>query len=191
MDHIEAVRLGRSGDDWALACADEKLVADANAYLGYLADRNYSPRTIRTYGYGLLAFTRWLHTSALTVEEVSTDDVLAFLTACRQETVKGRPGPNVIDLNGNRTDRLAPGSIKLRLAAGAGLYEYLMMRDPKRKSSIPKGRPSNWFAPGERSGLLAHTKRRPAPRSRLRIRNRDDRKSTRLNSSHANISYAV
>src|SRR5665647_1311276 len=66
MDDIEAVRLGRSGDDWALACADEKLVADANAYLGYLADRNYSPQTIRTYGYGLLAFTRWLHASAAT-----------------------------------------------------------------------------------------------------------------------------
>ncbi len=31
-----------------------------NAYLGYLADRNYSPRTVRTYGYGLLAFARWL-----------------------------------------------------------------------------------------------------------------------------------
>src|ERR1035437_3320778 len=170
MDHIEAVRLGRSGDDWALACADEKLVADANAYLGYLADRNYSPQTIRTYGYGLLAFTRWLHTSALTVAEVSTDDVLAFVTACRQESVKGRPGANVIDLNGNRTDRLAPGSINLRLAAVAGLYEYLMMRDPTRKSPIPKGRPSNWFAAGERSGLLAHIKRRPAPRSRLRVR---------------------
>src|SRR5674476_1101577 len=121
MDDIESVRLERSGDDLALACADEKLVADAKSYLGYLADPNPSARTIRTYGYGLLAFTRWLHTSALTVEEVSTDDVLGFLTACRQETVKGRPGPNVIDLNGNRTDLLAPGSINLRVVAVAGL----------------------------------------------------------------------
>ena len=109
-------------------------------------------------------------TSGLTAEEVSTDDVLAFSTACRQETVRGRPGPNVIDLNGNRTDRLAPGSINLRLAAVAGLYEYLMMRDPTHKSPIPKSKPSNWFAAGERSGLLAHIKRRPAPRSRLRVR---------------------
>jgi hypothetical protein len=108
-----------------------------------------------------LAFTRWLHASALTAEEVTTDDVLTFLTACRQETVKGRPGPNVIDLNGNRTDRLAPGSINPRLAAIAGLYDYLMMRGPTRKSPIPKGRPSNWFGAGERSGLLAHIKRRP------------------------------
>ena len=90
MDDNEAVRLERDGDDWHLACVDERLAADANAYLGYLADRNYSPRTIRSYGYGLLAFTRWLHTSGLTAEEVTTDDVLAFLTACRRETVKAR-----------------------------------------------------------------------------------------------------
>ena len=31
-----------------------------NDYLSYLADRNYSPRTIRTYGFSLLAFCRWL-----------------------------------------------------------------------------------------------------------------------------------
>src|SRR5450631_4318056 len=160
MDDNEAVRLERDGDDWQLVCVDERLVADGN----------YSPRTIRAYGYGLVAFTRWLHTSGLTADEVSPEDVLGFLTACRQERVKGRPGPNVIDLNGNRTDRLAPGSINLRLAAVAGLYEYLMMGDPKAKSPIPKGRPSNWFAAGERSGMLAHIKRCPAPRSRLRVR---------------------
>ena len=41
--------------------------------------------------------------------------LLAFLTARQQETVKGRLGPNGLDLNGNRTDWLAPGSIYLRL----------------------------------------------------------------------------
>lgn len=35
-------------------------LAGMNEYLGYLADRNYSPRTVRTYAYGLLAFARWL-----------------------------------------------------------------------------------------------------------------------------------
>src|SRR5947209_17434323 len=33
--------------------------------------------------------------------------------------------------------------------------------------------------------------RRPAPRARRRVDDAVDRKSTRLNSSHANISYAV
>lgn len=101
---------------------------------------------------------------------MATSDVLDFLAACGQERVKGRPGPNVLDLNGHRRDRLAPASINLRLAAVTGLYEYRAMSEPDRPSPIPKGRPSSWFAPGERSGMLAHTKRRPAPRSRLRVR---------------------
>jgi integrase/recombinase XerD len=155
---------------WRLTCTEQTRVAEPNAYLGYLADRNYSPRTIRAYGYGLLAYTRWLSTVGLTVGQVTTADVLAFLSSCRQERVQGRPGPNVLDLNGNRTDRLAPASINLRLAAVTGLYEYRAMRDPAAGSPIPKGRASSWFAAGERSGMLAHTKRRPAARSRLRVR---------------------
>jgi Site-specific recombinase XerD len=166
----DGVRLTRTGDLWELSCSDTDLVREANQYLGYLADRNYSPRTIRTYGYGLLAFTRWLATVGLAVGQVGTDDMLRFLSACRQEEVSGRPGPNVVDLSGQRADRLTPASINLRLAAVTGLYEYLQMRDPAARSPLPKGKPSAWSAPGERTGLLAHTRRRPTPRSRLRLR---------------------
>ena len=139
-------------------------------YLGYLQDRNYSPRTIRTYGYGLLAFCRWMEGTGVRLEKVDTDTVLAFLSSCRHERVTGRAGPNVLDLRGNRADRLAATSINLRLAAVSGLFEFRSMRDPETPNPIPKGKPSAWFAPGERTGLLAHTKRRPAPRSRLRLR---------------------
>lgn len=34
MDDNEAVRLERDGDDWQLACADKRFVAEANSYLG-------------------------------------------------------------------------------------------------------------------------------------------------------------
>ena len=170
MDDLALVADPSDARRWRLTGADPALVPAMNAYLGYLADRNYSPRTVRTYGYGLLAFTRWLTTSGLTVDRVRTSDVLDFLAACRLETIKGRPGPNVLDLNGHRRDRLAPASINLRLAAVTGLYEYLAMSEPGLASPIPKGRPSSWFAQGERSGLLAHTKRQPTPRSRLRVR---------------------
>jgi hypothetical protein len=50
---------------WRLTGPDPGLVSAMNAYLGYLADRNYSPRTVRTYGYGLLAFARWLAAAGL------------------------------------------------------------------------------------------------------------------------------
>lgn len=164
------VFLERGDGLWRLAGASADRVGPANEFLAYLRDRNYSPRTLRTYGYGLLAFVRWLEASDLDLTQVRTDDVLAFLASCRAQTVRGRPGPNVVDLQGNRVDRLAPASVNLRLAAVAGLFEFLAMRDPQLVNPIPKGRPSTWFAPGERSGLLAHTKRRPTPRSRLRLR---------------------
>lgn len=160
----------RSGSSWRLEGVDPWLLVEANAYLGYLDDRNYSPRTVRSYGYGLQAFCRWLGAVGLTVNAVGTEDLLGFVSACRQETVPGRGGPNVVDLAGRRTDRLAPGTVNLRLAAVAGLFEFLVMRDPTMVSPIPAGRPGSWFAAGERTGLLAHTKRRPAPRSRLRLR---------------------
>ncbi len=159
-----------SSGSWRVSGGEPGLVRLPNAYLGYLEDRNYSPRTIRTYGYGLVAFCRWLAETNRGLEDLVTEDILAFLSACRAERVRGRPGPNVVDLAGNRTDRLAPSSINLRLAAVTGLFEYRAMRDPGVTSPIPKGRPSSWFAPGERSGLLAHTKRRPRARSRLRLR---------------------
>lgn len=170
MDGMALVPDPKDPRRWRLTGPEPEVLSAMNAYLGYLADRNYSPRTVRTYGYGLLAFARWLASAGLSVDAVATSDVLDFLAACGQETIKGRPGPNVLDLNGQRRDRLAPASINLRLAAVTGLYEYQAMSDPGHASPIPKGRPSSWFAQGERSGLLAHIKRRPAPRSRLRVR---------------------
>ncbi len=104
MDDDDVLLLGRDGPWWRLRCdSDAGLVGQANDYLGYLADRNYSPRTVRTYGYGLLAFHRWLHHTRLRVGDVVTDDVLGFLTACRQERIPGRPGPNIVDLAGRPT----------------------------------------------------------------------------------------
>ncbi len=169
MDETPIVLEAWSGS-WRLRGGEPRLVGLPNEYLGYLQDRNYSPRTVRAYGYGLVAFCRWMQATGRCFDELGTDDVLAFLSACRQERIEGRPGPNVVDLQGNHTDRLAPSSINLRLAAVTGMFEYRSMRDPQAATPIPKGRASSWFAPGERSGLLAHTKRRPQPRSRLRLR---------------------
>jgi len=45
---------------WQLAGHDASGLGLVNDYLRYLADRNYSPRTVRAYGFDLLAFCRWL-----------------------------------------------------------------------------------------------------------------------------------
>ncbi len=71
--------------------------------------------------------------------QVGTEDMLRFLSACRQEEVSGRPGPNVVDLSGPARRRLTPASINLRLAAVTGWYEYLQMRDRQRGPRSPRG----------------------------------------------------
>ena len=114
----ETLRLEPGEGSWRLV-GDGALatVALANEYLDYLADRNYSPQSVRAYGYGLLAFCRWLDGESLDLDGVTTDVLLRFLSACRSASVPGRPGPNVVGLDGRRTDTLAPATLNHRLDA--------------------------------------------------------------------------
>lgn len=141
-----------------------------NEYLGYLADRNYSPQTVRAYGFALLAFCRWLAGEGIELSAVKTDVMLRFLAACREERVAGRPGPNVVRLDGRRADALAPATVNHRLAAVSGLFVFRSMRDPDAVNPVPRGREARRRSAGERSGLLAHVARRPKRRSVLRVR---------------------
>lgn len=141
-----------------------------NEYLGYLADRNYSPRTVRAYGFDLLAFCRWLSDEDLGLDGVSTDTLLRFLSACREVRLPGRPGPNVLTMAGRPADAYAATTINRRLAAISGLFAFWTMRDPDRPNPVPKGREARRVVPGEKTGLLGHTVRKPRPRSTLRLR---------------------
>ena len=163
------LRLETSGGTWLIAGAGSSAFATVNEYLGYLADRNYSPATVRAYGFDLLAFCRWLASDDLDLAEVSTDVMLRYLTACRNATVPGRPGPNVLTLQGQRTDGYAPATVNRRLAAVSGLFTFMVMRDPTLKNPIPRGAETRWHGPDHRSGLLGHLAR-PQPRSALRLR---------------------
>src|SRR5665648_838859 len=133
-------------------------------YLAHLLDRNYSPKTVRAYGYDLLAFCRWLTGQDLGLEQVTTETLLLFLRACREATVPGRPGPNVLAMTGQRLDRYAATTINRRLAAISGLFTFASLRDPDAQNPVPKGRAARRLVAGERSGLLAHTVRRPKDR---------------------------
>jgi hypothetical protein len=51
----------RRGDGgWGLTGPVAVRFGLVDEYLAHLADRNYSPKTVRAYGYDLLAFCRWL-----------------------------------------------------------------------------------------------------------------------------------
>jgi integrase/recombinase XerD len=165
-----SLRLEQRDGDWVLAGSGAGGFGLVNEYLGYLADRNYSPRTVRSYGFDLLAFCRWLAAERIDLAAVSTEVMLRFLAFCRQATVTGRPGPNVITLSGRRLDQYAATTVNHRLAAISGMFAFRAMRDPAAVSPVPKGREASRPAAGERNGLLAHVARRPRSRSALRLR---------------------
>ena len=90
------LRLEQRDGGWVLAGPGAERFGLVNEYLAYLADRNYSPKTVRAYGFDLLAFCRWLVPRTSSWLAVTTEVLLRFLRACRQARVPGRPGPNVV-----------------------------------------------------------------------------------------------
>ncbi len=170
MDVRSVLRLQEDGEGWALVGESAARYGLVNEYLSHLLDRNYSRATARSYGYDLLAFCRWLLEQDLELGAVSTDVLLDYLRACREASVPGRPGPNVVAMSGQRIDRYAATTINRRLAAISGLFSYAGLRSSEVKNPVPRGRDARWTASGERSGMLAHTRRRRTPRSALRLR---------------------
>lgn len=164
-----SLRLVKGSAGWRLVGGPGESLELINDYLGYLADRNFSPQTVRAYGYGLLAFARWLDGEGIGVSAVTTDTLLGFLRACREASVPGRPAGNVVSLSGQRLDRYAPTTINHRLAAITGLFAFRSMREPSAINPVPSGREARRAAVGERNGLLAHLVR-PKRRSALRLR---------------------
>ena len=171
MSNQVGLRLEERGDGvWALAGADASRFVLVDEFLAHLVDRNYSPKTVRAYGYDLLAFCRWLVQEEVELDQVDIEVLLGFLRGCREARVPGRPGPNVVAMSGHRLDRYAPTTINRRLAAISALFAFVVMRDPSATNPVPKGKEARWLTTGERNGLLAHTRRRAKDRSSLRLR---------------------
>src|SRR6266487_3740154 len=161
------LRVTGSGERWRIEgrwrAADRQL---CNDYLGYLADRRYSPASVRAYAFGLLHFARWLAGEGLRPDAVGTDALLRYLAACRAERREGQHD-NVISLASGRASGFAPATINRRLAAVSGLFSFRSMRDPDAPSPVPRGPAARRAASGERTGLLAHLAK-TRPRSMLR-----------------------
>src|SRR2546422_3179352 len=69
-------------------------------------------------------------------------------------------------------------------------FFFLMIRRPPRSTLFPYTTLFRSQGPRHDRGRDAGAAR-PRPRSRVRVHRQQDRKSTRLNSSHGYISYAV
>jgi site-specific recombinase XerD len=150
----EQLRVVRDGEVWQLSGSVVSRFGLINEFLGYLADRNYSPRTRRSYAFDLLGFARWLDGEGIELTEVDVDVLLRFLTACREAVLPGRPGGNVYSIRDGRNTGYSPATINRRLAAISALFTFREMRDRSACNPVPRGRAARTTGRGERGGLL-------------------------------------
>src|SRR6266511_5996575 len=108
MSDVRDVRAEQRAGGWAFAGLDAGGFGLVNDYLGYLADRRYSPRTVRSYAFDLLHFCRWLVAEDVALGVVSIDVLLRYLAACRTTVLAGQHGGNVVDLRSGRPAGYAP-----------------------------------------------------------------------------------
>ncbi len=165
----ETLRLDHQGEDWSLSGLGADRFKLVGAYLSYLTDRAYSPRTVEAYAFDLLSFCRWLVTEELSLQEVTTEGLLGYLNFCRNAPVRGREGGNVYSIRDGRNTGLAASSINRRLVAISGFYNWCQMLDPEATNPAPKGSGVRRMASGERTGMLGHLAK-PQPHSKLRLR---------------------
>src|ERR1700746_1447516 len=139
MPDTESLRVAGNGErgriEGGRRAEDLQLCNDS---LGYLADRRYSPASVRAYAFDLLHFARWLSGQDLGLDAVDTDALLRYLAACRAER---RPGQhdNVISLASGRASGFAPATINRRLAAVSGLVRFRSMRASGAPRPGPRG----------------------------------------------------
>src|SRR5260370_24268512 len=111
------LRVDDSGAGWALSGPAAARFTLVNEFLCYLADRRYSPRTVRAYAFDLLALCRWLLAEETDLNDVTTETLLRYLSHCRSAAVRGRPGGDVDSIRDRRRPRYAAATRRPRSGA--------------------------------------------------------------------------
>jgi site-specific recombinase XerD len=163
------LRVDETDAGWVLAGPAAPRFALVNDFLGYLADRRYSPKTVRAYAFDLLAFCRWLAGQDTQLGDVTAETLLRYLSHCRSATFRGRPGGNVYSIRDGRSAGYSAATVNRRMAAISGMFEFRAMRDPGKPSPVPRGAARRQVGRAERGGLLGHLAA-PRPTSKLRVR---------------------
>ncbi len=135
----------------------------ANAYLGHLHARGYSPGTLRGYAFDLLNFSRFLAERGASVDGVVPTDFFDYLDW--QQRGKTSKGAKVVRLGDRRGP--APATMNRRIAAVRGLFEYAVISGMREKNPVPTPRRASGLR-ARPQGLLGHVgTRRPRSDGRL------------------------
>src|SRR5674536_176873 len=175
MDHDAWLRVEKHGPGWRLVGRSAEEFGLVNDYLGHLVDRRYSPATVRAYAFDLLHLARWLAGEGVDLEQVTIDELLRFLTACRTAELPGRPGANVYSIRDGRNTGYAPTTVNRRLAAVSGLFAFRQQHEPG-DGPVPVGAQAaqqrahlGAVEPAGQPPLLPHPQPRPVSYTHLTL----------------------
>lgn len=126
------------------------MVDAANAFLGHLGARGYSPATVRAYAYDVANFATFLAERELVLGGVVPSDLFDYLDWQRQQHQRasgkvvalGRAGP-------------AAATMNRRVSAVRGLFEHQFMAGSVAENPVPAARRANGLRTPPR-GLLSH-----------------------------------
>ena len=133
------LRVDESDAGWVLSGPAASRFALVNEFLGYLADRRYSPKTVRAYAFDLLAFCRWLADEDVPLADVTAETLLRYLSHCRTATFRGRLGRERV----LHRDGRAPATPRRPSTGGWPRSRHVRVpatRDPGTPSPVPRVR---------------------------------------------------
>lgn len=143
------IRVERQDGSHRLA-GDWPGVDAANAFLGHLEARAFSPATVRAYAYDLLGFVRFMTERGLALDELVPSDIFDWLDW--QRPPRRRTGTVVAF--GSRTGA-APASVNRRVAALRAFCEHRVLAGALEVNPVPAPRRGAGLRPKAR-GPLGH-----------------------------------
>jgi site-specific recombinase XerD len=127
-------------------------IGPANAFLGHLAARAFSPATIRAYAFDVVNLARFLTGEGIGLADVTPADVFAWVDWQGARRDGAASGGKVVAL---RRRTAAASTVNRRVAAVRAFFEYLVMAGARTDNPVPSPRRGQGIRPAAR-GLLGH-----------------------------------
>ena len=144
------VEVARTGEGHRLVGGGGTVEA-ANAFLGHLGVRGYSPATVRAYAFDIANFATFLAERGLALSEVVASDLFGYLD-WQQQQRRPSGGGKVVPLAARGP---SSATMNRRISAVRGLFEHQVMAGALDDNPVPAARRANGLRTPPR-GLLGH-----------------------------------